>query len=72
MGFGFPIDVWLRSGLRDWAEDLLCPRRMAEDGILNPEAIGKKWQQHLSGQYNWAIQLWAVLMFQAWLDEQVA
>jgi asparagine synthase (glutamine-hydrolysing) len=70
MGFGFPIDVWLRSGLRDWAEDLLCPRRMAEDGILNPEPISKKWQQHLSGQYNWAIQLWAVLMFQAWLRQE--
>lgn len=70
MGFGFPIDVWLRNGLRDWAEDLLCPRRMAEDGILNPEPIGKKWRQHLSGQYNWAIQLWAVLMFQAWLRQE--
>ncbi len=70
MGFGFPIDVWLRGGLRDWAEDLLCPRRMAEDGILNPAPIITKWKQHLSGRYNWAIQLWAVLMFQAWLRQE--
>lgn len=70
MGFGFPIDVWLRGGLRDWAEDLLCPRRMAEEGILNVEVISEKWQQHLSGKYNWAIQLWAVLMFQAWLRQE--
>lgn len=70
MGFGFPIDVWLRGGLRDWAEDLLSPQKIIEDGILNPELIAKLWNQHLSGRYNWAIQLWPVLMFQAWLRQE--
>ena len=70
MGFGFPIDVWLRGGLRDWAEDLLSPQQIIKDGILDPEPITKLWSQHLSGQYNWAIQLWPVLMFQAWLRQE--
>ena len=70
MGFGFPIDVWLRSGLRDWAGDLLSPQRMIEDGILDPEPIMIMWRQHLSGKYNRAIQLWPVLMFQAWLEQE--
>jgi hypothetical protein len=28
------------------------------------------WDQHLSGQADLKYQLWAVLMLQAWLDDQ--
>jgi asparagine synthase (glutamine-hydrolysing) len=66
MGFGVPLDSWLRNDLRDWAEALLDESRLRREGYLNPDRIRKKWQEHLSGQRNWQYWLWNVLMFQAW------
>ena len=68
MGFGIPIDRWLRGPLRGWAEDLLDEGRLRREGFLNPAPIREKWTDHLSGQRNWQYQLWNVLMFQAWLN----
>lgn len=72
MGFGVPIDSWLRGPLRDWAEDLLADKRLRREGFFNPDPIRKKWQEHLSGKFNWQYHLWDVLMFQAWLRQHNA
>lgn len=65
MGFGVPIDAWLRGPLRDWAEDLLDERRLREGGLLDPAPVRKAWQDHLSGM-NHQYALWTVLMFESW------
>ena len=66
MGFGVPIDAWLRGPLKGWAADLLDPAAMARAGLLDPAPIQEKWAEHQSGRRNWQHFLWNVLMFEAW------
>ena len=68
-GFAVPVGDWLRGPLRDWAEDLLDPSRMREEGYLDPVRIERRWRAHLDGRAEATQALWPVLMFQAWLRQ---
>ena len=70
MGFGVPLNAWLRGPLRQWAEDLLSESTLRRDGLFNPAVVRAKWTEHLSGAGNWSACLWPVLMFQQWKSEQ--
>lgn len=72
MGFAMPIAAWLRGPLRDWAETLLEEGRLKNEGHLDPKLVRRIWRQHLSGQRNWQLHLWDVLMFQSWLENHNA
>lgn len=70
MGFGIPLDAWLRGPLKEWAEGLLDEARLKREGYFHSVPIREKWLDHLSGNRNWSYHLWDVLMFQAWLEAQ--
>ena len=66
MGFGVPIDAWLRGPLREWAEDLLGEKSLREAGLLDPAPVRQYLAEHLSGRRNRQYSLWGALMVQAW------
>jgi asparagine synthase (glutamine-hydrolysing) len=68
-GFAMPIGQWLRGPLRSWAEELLDPTAIQQQGYLRQEPIRILWTQHLSGRFDHTTRLWTVLMWQAWLAE---
>ncbi|MEA2163638.1 MAG: hypothetical protein QOK37_1765 [Thermoanaerobaculia bacterium] len=72
MGFGIPLDDWLRGPLRDWAESLLDERRLRDESFFQVDAIRTKWEEHLSHRGEWQNYIWTALMFQAWLDQESA
>ena len=67
-GFNVPIGAWLRGPLREWAGDLLDAHRIGHDGFLDRHHVQACWQGHVSGRADHSRQLWAILMFQAWLE----
>lgn len=70
MGFGIPVNQWLRGPLREWGGDLLSANKIRAQGFLNADLVTKAWDDHQKGvvvNAN-ATHLWATLMFQAWYD----
>ena len=70
MGFGVPIDRWLREPLKDWSESLIQSDRLKSEGYFHPKRVQHLWKQHLSGRKNHAAVLWSILMFQSWLESR--
>jgi asparagine synthase (glutamine-hydrolysing) len=66
MGFGVPLDTWFRSGLADYARDVLLDRRTRERGILDPAAVAGLLDDHQRRGRDRGSQLWAVLLLEEW------
>ncbi len=66
-GFNVPVGDWLRGPLRDWAHTLIHSPRVQNDGFLDSMRVQQCWEQHMSARHDRGRELWAILMFQAWL-----
>ncbi|NKB98588.1 MAG: asparagine synthase (glutamine-hydrolyzing) [Pseudomonadales bacterium] len=68
MGFGVPLDQWLRGPLQEWAQDLISPSRLGPQGLFESKVVANLMDDHLAGVSNNSAKLWDVLMVQVWLD----
>jgi asparagine synthase (glutamine-hydrolysing) len=68
MGFGVPIDRWLRVELKDLLLDYLSPERLKKEGLFNTDIVEHKIKEHLSGRTNHQYRLWSLLMWEMWRE----
>ena len=68
MGFGVPIDKWLRGPLKEWASDLLSEDKIRNQNIFNEKVVTEKLDCHIKGKKGLHHELWTLLMFQSWIE----
>jgi len=66
MGFSAPVELWVKEGLRDWAEGLLSREALASHGLLDVGACRRLWEGYTQQGRGWDRMIWNLLMFQAW------
>lgn len=71
-GFSLPIDLWMRTNLRDWVEASINLAEKDPNSVVSTKIIRKKWLEHLSGRYNNHSELWTFLMFQSWYNQYMS
>lgn len=72
MGFGVPIDHWLKGEMKDFAFDTLLGSPSRQRGLVKPEFTRRMLEEHCAGLRSHHTRLWALLMlelwFQMWID----
>jgi asparagine synthase (glutamine-hydrolysing) len=66
MGFGCPIDHWLRGDLKEMAHDVLLSDRAADRGIVTRESVSEMLNLHVSGREAHHTRLFALLNLELW------
>ena len=66
MGFGVPIDHWLRHDLKTMAFDLLLSETAMNRQYFNPVYVEKLLIEHCSGKRDWHYHIWNLLMLELW------
>ena len=68
MGFGVPIDQWLRTELKELLLDYLSPERLKKEGLFNQILVENRVKEHLSGRIDHHYRLWSLLMWEMWRE----
>jgi asparagine synthase (glutamine-hydrolysing) len=68
MGFGIPVNRWLRNELRPLLGEFLNEDRVRREGFLRPEGVARVVEEHLSGRRDHQYRLWALLVFGLWRE----
>lgn len=72
MGFGCPVDHWLKNEIKELAYDTLLSQKCRGRGLFKSDYVEKMLDEHCSGKNDHHTRLWALLMlemwFQTWID----
>ncbi len=69
MGFGVPLDHWLRHQLRDLSAECLLGERSRQRGYFQHAVVRRYLEEHWSGRGRWSHLLWNLVMLELWHRE---
>jgi len=70
-GFAVPLASWFRGPLRDRLRSALSSEALRDANVFNGRQLERLFEEHDKGQRDWSTPLWAVLMFEAFLQGEV-
>jgi asparagine synthase (glutamine-hydrolysing) len=65
-GFSTPEDIWFRTSLSGWVEDILSSPSFKERGFVNPSFASTLLEAHRSGRVNQSTLLWRLVSVELW------
>ncbi len=68
MGFGVPMDHWLKRDLNELLHDTLLKGTPAVCRYIEQEAIQRMVSNHERGRQDNSQRLWSLLVLQNWMD----
>lgn len=71
MGFGVPVESWLRGDLKELLLDYLSAERLKKEGLFDTREVEKKIQDHLAFKAYHQYRLWALLMWEMWRERWI-
>jgi len=66
MGFGVPLDAWLRAELMPLTDELFSTDAVSRRGWFRPEAVQKLIAEHRNGRFDHSARLWALIVLESW------
>lgn len=70
-GFGVPLGVWFRGGLKDVFSDVLRSPRTRQRGYFDPSFVDRLVEEHLSARRDHTLRLWQLMVFELWHRQYV-
>jgi asparagine synthase (glutamine-hydrolysing) len=66
MGFGVPLDRWLRNELRELTYDILLENRAIQRGLFRKDAVQLLIDEHMAKQADHSYRIWTLLFLELW------
>jgi asparagine synthase (glutamine-hydrolysing) len=66
VGFDSPIGQWMKDELRGFVGTFLSPEQISRTGLFAPDTVQELIGDHLAGRRDYSLQLWSLMMVEAW------
>jgi asparagine synthase (glutamine-hydrolysing) len=66
MGFGVPIDRWIRGELKDMTYSILLDKKTLQRDIFNERAVRQLIDEHVQKRADHSYRIWALIFLEVW------